>query len=67
VSGLAGRISELDRQLGRCPDRSRATIELVYAGSPQAAKPGSAHCGCGEPPKQITALLAFEPYSGIAT
>jgi len=67
MSGLTKRISELEQQLGRCPDCSRATIELVYAGAPKAAKPSSAHCRtCGEPLEQITVLLAFDPQGGSA-
>ncbi len=67
MSGLTKRISELEQQLGRCPDCSRATIELVYAGAPKAAKPRNDRCRtCGEPLDQITVLLAFDPQVGSA-
>ena len=67
MSGLTKRISELERQLGRCPDCSRATIELIYAGAPKAAKPRNDRCRtCGEPLEQITVLLAFDPQVGSA-
>jgi len=62
MSRLAQRVSQLENQLGPCPDCRGATIELRQIGRPAAPSARGERCrSCGEPLRRITVLVAFDP------
>ncbi len=62
MTGLARRISELERRLPPCPDCARATVKLLYANSPLSSRPRDERCHtCNRLLEPITVLLNFDP------
>ena len=62
MSRLAQRVSQLENQLGPCPDCRGATIELRHADAHAIPPANSERCAsCDEPLRRITVLVAFDP------